>query len=270
MAWTEITRRSIDVTSCAMQATRELGNGRRSRRCCRHRAGSGVRASAICARSSTRSFICWRRLSVARLAQGLPATLDGAGVFLPLARRRHLASDQCPAGGARPSNAGAPAAPSAGIIDSQSAPTAKAAARAASTLASASRDASVISSRYARLPARRAGARGQHPGPARRCAALALATPCLPRLHHIFADRVYRGEQLRNAIADCGLDHRIASARRRQGFQLLPRRWVVERTFAWLGRSRRLAKDFEATIASATAWLLLANLRLLSRRLARA
>jgi putative transposase len=45
---------------------------------------------------------------------------------------------------------------------------------------------------------------------------------------------------------------------------------VVERTFAWLGRSRRLAKDFEASIASATAWVFLANLRLLSRRLANA
>ncbi|HZK89622.1 MAG TPA: transposase, partial [Stellaceae bacterium] len=54
-----------------------------------------------------------------------------------------------------------------------------------------------------------------------------------------------------------------------KGFQLLPRRWVVERTFAWLGRSRRLAKDFEAPTQSATAWLLLANLRLLSRRLAK-
>jgi hypothetical protein len=44
---------------------------------------------------------------------------------------------------------------------------------------------------------------------------------------------------------------------------------VVEHSFAWLGRSsRRLAKDFEATIAAATAWLLLANPRLLTRRLA--
>ena len=93
-----------------------------------------------------------------------------------------------------------------------------------------------------------------------------------PKLRHLFADRVYRGEQLRNAIADCGpwtiqIVERPAGVK---GFQLLPRRWVVERTFAWLGRSRRLAKDFEASIASATAWLFLANLRLLSRRLATA
>lgn len=93
-----------------------------------------------------------------------------------------------------------------------------------------------------------------------------------PRLRLIFADRIYRGEQLRNAIADCGpwtiqIVERPAGVK---GFQLLPRRWVVERTFAWLGRSRRLAKDFERTIASATAWLLLASIRLLSRRLARA
>jgi hypothetical protein len=39
------------------------------------------------------------------------------------------------------------------------------------------------------------------------------------------------------------------------GFEVIPRRWVVERTLAWLKRNRRLAKDFEATIASAKAWL---------------
>ena len=49
----------------------------------------------------------------------------------------------------------------------------------------------------------------------------------------------------------------------------MPRRWVVERTFAWLGRNRRLAKDFEATIETATAWLYIASIKLLSRRLAR-
>jgi transposase len=92
-----------------------------------------------------------------------------------------------------------------------------------------------------------------------------------PDLAHIFADRVYRGPQLREAVADCGpwTIHIVERPAGVKGFQLLPRRWVVERTFAWLGRSRRLAKDFEASIASATAWLLLANLRLLSRRLAK-
>jgi putative transposase len=43
------------------------------------------------------------------------------------------------------------------------------------------------------------------------------------------------------------------------GFEVVPRRWVVERTLAWLNRNRRLAKDFEATIASAKAWLYLAS-----------
>ena len=55
-----------------------------------------------------------------------------------------------------------------------------------------------------------------------------------------------------------------------EGFEVLPRRWVVERTFAWLGRCRRLAKDFESTIASAVAWVLVAHLRTITRRAARA
>lgn len=93
-----------------------------------------------------------------------------------------------------------------------------------------------------------------------------------PALAHVFADRIYRGTQLQQAIADCG-PWTIQIVERPpgiKGFQLLPRRWVVERTFAWLGRSRRLAKDFEASTASATAWLLLANIRLTTRRLAKA
>jgi len=53
------------------------------------------------------------------------------------------------------------------------------------------------------------------------------------------------------------------------GFEVIPRRWVVERTLAWLKRNRRLAKDLEATIASAKAWLYLASVQLLIRQLAR-
>ena len=69
-----------------------------------------------------------------------------------------------------------------------------------------------------------------------------------PRLGHVFADRIYRGKQLLDALSDCGpwtieIVERPAGVK---GFQLLPRRWVVERTFAWFGRCRRLAKDFEA------------------------
>ena len=56
----------------------------------------------------------------------------------------------------------------------------------------------------------------------------------------------------------------------RPGFQLLPRRWVVERTLAWLNRNRRLAKDFETAIETAEAWIFLASIQLLTRRLARA
>jgi transposase len=55
-----------------------------------------------------------------------------------------------------------------------------------------------------------------------------------------------------------------------QGFELLPRRWVVERTLAWLGRCHRLSKDWEKTVASAEAWLLIAHIRRVTRYLARA
>jgi hypothetical protein len=47
---------------------------------------------------------------------------------------------------------------------------------------------------------------------------------------------------------------------------VLPRRRVVERTLAWLNRNRRLAKDFEQTIASATAWLFIASIQLFARQ----
>lgn len=53
-----------------------------------------------------------------------------------------------------------------------------------------------------------------------------------------------------------------------RGFRVLPRRWVVERTFAWLGRSRRLSKDYEALPASEEARIYAASARLLLRRLA--
>ena len=93
-----------------------------------------------------------------------------------------------------------------------------------------------------------------------------------PKLRYIFADRVYRGPKLIEALADLGKwTIEIVTRSQTLGtFKPEPRRWVVERTFAWLGRSRRLAKDFEATIASAEAWVMIASVKILSRRLARA
>jgi putative transposase len=55
----------------------------------------------------------------------------------------------------------------------------------------------------------------------------------------------------------------------RVGFAVQARRWVVERLFAWIGRNRRRAKDFEATIASANAFLYAASVIILLRRVAR-
>jgi len=93
-----------------------------------------------------------------------------------------------------------------------------------------------------------------------------------PWLRHIFADCGYAGDKLRNAMAKLGqwTIEIIKRSDNATGFEVLPRRWVVERTFAWLGRCRRLAKDFETTIASAVAWVLVAHIRILTRRLARA
>ena len=93
-----------------------------------------------------------------------------------------------------------------------------------------------------------------------------------PKLRHIFADRVYRGKQLPNALAEFGRwTFEIVTRSQTVGtFKAEPRRWVIERTLAWLNRCRRLSKDFEKTIASAEAWVLLASIRVLSRRLARA
>ena len=92
-----------------------------------------------------------------------------------------------------------------------------------------------------------------------------------PWLRHVFADGGYAGDKLQAALADKGrwTLEIIKRSDTAKGFEVLPRRWVVERTFAWLGRCRRLAKDWEKSIASATAFLLIAHIRLLTRRIAR-
>ncbi len=101
---------------------------------------------------------------------------------------------------------------------------------------------------------------------------LAAIRRALPWLRHIFADGAYAGDKLEKALARLGTWtlEIIRRADTAKGFRLLPRRWVVERTIAWLNRNRRLAKDFEASVESALTWLMIASVKLLSRRLARA
>jgi transposase len=100
---------------------------------------------------------------------------------------------------------------------------------------------------------------------------LAVVRQRFPWLRHIFADGGYAGDKLRNALVDMGkwTIEVIKRSDTAKGFEVLPRRWVVERTFAWLGRCCRLAKDWEATIASSTAWAHIASIRMLTRRTAR-
>ena len=68
---------------------------------------------------------------------------------------------------------------------------------------------------------------------------------------------------------DFQITNRIAMDRSAKDFEVLPRCRVVERTFAWLERCRRLAKDWGKSIASAETWLLIAHIRLVTRRLAK-
>jgi transposase len=99
---------------------------------------------------------------------------------------------------------------------------------------------------------------------------LASVRSLYPWLRHVFADGGYAGEKLKGALEGLG-NWAIEIVKRSdtaKGFILLPRRWVVERTIAWLNRNRRLAKDVEATIESSVTWLYIASVKLMSRRLA--
>ena len=91
-----------------------------------------------------------------------------------------------------------------------------------------------------------------------------------PFLAKLFADAGYQGPQFADAVAKC-LPHLAVEIVKRseqaKGFVVLPMRWVVERTLAWLNRCRRLAKDFENLTDNALAFLRLASIRLMLRRL---
>ena len=91
-----------------------------------------------------------------------------------------------------------------------------------------------------------------------------------PFLQKLFADGGYQGPVFQKASAKILPHIEIEIVKRSdqaKGFELLPRRWVVERTFAWLGRCRRLARDWENFNQKALAFLRLASIRLMLRKL---
>ena len=90
-----------------------------------------------------------------------------------------------------------------------------------------------------------------------------------PRLRLIWADAGYAGQLNEWVRTRSGWTLEIVKRPpHSHQFEVLPRRWVVERTFAWLGRCRRLSKDFEALCATTEAWINIAMIQLMLRRLA--
>jgi putative transposase len=91
-----------------------------------------------------------------------------------------------------------------------------------------------------------------------------------PRLARIWADAGYSGTRLAG-YARQWTRAALEIVNKKVGqttFEVMPKRWIVERTFAWLGRYRRLSKDYEQNTASSAAWIYLAMTHMMVRRLA--
>jgi putative transposase len=92
---------------------------------------------------------------------------------------------------------------------------------------------------------------------------------CFPRLKKLWADGTYRGTFVEHGAA-YGIEVEITTRLSDQpGFQVIPRRWVSERTFAWLGNYRRLSKDYEYWVYTSDAMIYAAMVHIMLRRLAR-
>jgi putative transposase len=113
---------------------------------------------------------------------------------------------------------------------------------------------------------------------------LEAAGDAYPRLQHIWADQGYTGTLVRWSAQEHGWRMQVVYPQCRQlkryapdlledagyepGFRVIPRRWVVERTFSWLGRQRRLSKDYERLTSTEEVFIYLVGIRLLLARLA--
>jgi putative transposase len=100
---------------------------------------------------------------------------------------------------------------------------------------------------------------------------LAGLVPLVPCLKKIWADGAYSGKEFaRWCEQEGGWELEVVErAREAQGFEVLPKRWIVERTFSWLIRNRRLSKDYERKVQTSETFIKVAMIRLLLRRLVR-
>lgn len=91
-----------------------------------------------------------------------------------------------------------------------------------------------------------------------------------PSIIKIFADAGYQGPKMAKVVADTG-NWQIEIVKRTElhKFVVMPKRWIVERTFAWISRNRRLARDFERYASTVVAFVRLAMIRIMLRRLTR-
>lgn len=94
------------------------------------------------------------------------------------------------------------------------------------------------------------------------------AAALFPSIQLVWADGGYAGELIQWLCQWCGWVLEIVRKLEQQvGFQVLPRRWVVERTFAWLAHSRRLSKDYEELTENSEAMIQISMIRLMLQRL---
>ncbi len=97
---------------------------------------------------------------------------------------------------------------------------------------------------------------------------LADVTHICPELERIWADQAYTGELIADVQQQHGITLEVvAKLADQQGFVVLPRRWVVERTFAWLCRYRRLSKDYEQRVEYSETWIYIASIARMLRAL---
>lgn len=90
----------------------------------------------------------------------------------------------------------------------------------------------------------------------------------LVRLGIVYADGAYDYRVVADACSEVNQARLMVVKRTGPGFKVLPKRWIVERTFAWLGRNRRLSKDYEQLVVVSEAFVKLGMIRLMTARLA--